>query len=60
LSPPFPFSFDAFLADFDGRFEWFAALTGLAAFVALIKYKIGIIPLVLACGTAGLVYTLLI
>jgi chromate transporter len=47
-------------AGFGGRFEWFAALTGLAAFVALIKYKIGIIPLVLACGTAGLVYTLLI
>ena len=47
-------------AGFDGRFEWFAALTNLAAFIALFKYKIGIIPVILACGAAGLAYTWLL
>ena len=45
---------------FGGNFEWFSALAGLAAFVALFRYKAGIIPVILACGAAGLVYTLLI
>jgi chromate transporter len=43
-----------------GRFEWFAALAGLAAFIALFRYKAGIIPVIFACGGAGLVYTLFI
>ena len=47
-------------AGFDGRFEWFATLTNLAAFIALFKYKIGIIPVILACGAAGLAYTWLL
>jgi len=47
-------------AGFGGNFEWFSALAGLAAFVALFRYKAGIIPVILACGAAGLVYTLLI
>ena len=40
-------------------FEWFSALIGSATFVALFRYKLGIIPVILACGGAGLVYTLL-
>jgi len=47
-------------AGFSGRFEWFAALAGLVAFIALFRYKAGIIPVIMACGAAGLAYTLLI
>lgn len=46
-------------AGFDGRFEWFSALIGVAAFVALFRYKVGIMPVIAACGAAGLAYTLL-
>lgn len=46
-------------AGFDGGFEWFSALVGVAAFIALSRYKAGIIPVILACGAAGLAYTLL-
>jgi len=44
---------------FTGRFEWFSALIGIAAFLALFRYKIGVIPVVLSCGGIGLAYTLL-
>ena len=44
---------------FAGRFEWFSAAIGVAAFIALFRYKMGIIPLIAACGTFGLAYTLL-
>ena len=44
-------------AGFGGSFQWFAALVGLVAFIALFKYKAGIIPLILACGAAGFAYT---
>jgi len=47
-------------AGFGGGFEWFSAIAGLLAFVALFKYKAGIIPVILACGAAGLAYTLLL
>jgi chromate transporter len=47
-------------AGFGGRFEWFSALAGLAAFIALFRYKAGIIPVILACGAAGLAYTYLL
>ncbi len=39
-------------------FEWFSALIGIAAFIALFRYKLGIIPVILACGVVGLGYTL--
>ena len=39
-------------------FEWFSALIGVAAYVALFRYKVGIIPVILACGVVGLGYTL--
>ncbi len=43
---------------FAGRFEWLPALIGLAAFVALFRYKAGIIPVVGACAATGLALTL--
>ena len=42
---------------FDGNFEWLSAVIGSAALVALFRYKVGIIPLIGACGAAGLIYT---
>lgn len=42
-----------------GTFEWPAALIGLAAGVALFRFKVGVIPLVLGCGLAGLALALL-
>jgi chromate transporter len=45
---------------FSGRFEWFSALVGLAALVALWRYKSGMIPVILGCGAAGLVYRLIV
>jgi chromate transporter len=44
---------------FAGRFEWFSAALGTVAFLALFRYKLGIIPLIAACGTCGLAYTML-
>jgi len=43
---------------FAGRFEWFSALIGIAAFVALWRYKVGIIPVIGGCAAAGLLYAL--
>jgi chromate transporter len=45
---------------FEGTFEWFSALIGLAAFVALFRYKIGIVPVIGTCAVLGLVYSLLL
>ena len=39
-------------------FEWLSAIIGIAAFVALWRYKIGVIPVIAACGAVGIVYTL--
>jgi len=44
---------------FEGRFEWFSALTGAAAFVALFRYRAGIVTVIGACAAAGLGYSLL-
>ena len=37
-----------------GRFDSISAVIGLAAGVALFRFKAGIIPVILACGAAGL------
>jgi len=42
---------------FTAGFEWFAALIGAAAFIALFKYKAGIVPVIGACALTGLCYT---
>jgi len=44
---------------FPGRFDWFSLLVGLASIVALWRYKTGMIPVIFACGTAGLTYRLI-
>ena len=43
---------------YGGGFEWLSAIIGIAAFIALWRYKIGVIPVILACGAAGLAYTM--
>ena len=45
---------------FDAPFEWFSAVIGAAAFVALFKYKTGIVPVIGACAAVGLGYSLLL
>ncbi len=51
---------DASDADpFSGPFEWFSLLITLAAFVALWRYKVGIIPVIGASALAGLAWSLL-
>jgi chromate transporter len=45
---------------FAGRFEWFALLVTGPAFLALWRYKIGIIPVIAASAAAGLGYSLLV
>ncbi len=45
-------------APFAGRFEWFSLLITVAAFLALWRYKVGIIPVIGACAAVGLGYSL--
>lgn len=45
---------------FEATFEWFSALIGIAAFIALFKYKVGIVSVISACAIVGLGYTLLL
>jgi chromate transporter len=42
-----------------GSFEWPSALIGLAAALALFRFKRGVIPVVLCAGLAGLAWTAL-
>lgn len=42
---------------FAGRFEWFSLLITVGAFLALWRFKVGIIPVIGACATAGLVWS---
>ena len=37
-----------------GHFEWMSAAIGVAAAIALFRFKVGVIPVVLASGLAGL------
>jgi chromate transporter len=41
-----------------GPFEWASAIIGLAAGVALFRFKRGVIPVVLGSGVAGLAWQL--
>jgi len=43
-----------------GAVEWASVAIGLAAVVALFRYKVGVIPLIGACAAAGLVRYLLL
>jgi chromate transporter len=44
----------------DGPFDWVSAAIGLAALVALFRFKAGVMPVIGACAVAGLCYRLLI
>lgn len=44
---------------FGTTIEWFSALIGIAAFIALFKYKAGIVTVIGACAVAGLGYSML-
>jgi chromate transporter len=44
-------------APLGGHFEWPALVAGTAAFIALFRYKVGIIWVIAASGAAGLAYT---
>ena len=41
---------------FAGRFDAIAALIGLSALLALLRYKAGVIPVIAACGAAGFLF----
>ena len=44
---------------FSGRFDAVSALISVAAALALFRFKLGVMPLLAACATAGLAMTLL-
>lgn len=50
-----PLTFNTALVGFD----WVSALIGLAAFIALFRFKAGIIQVIGACAALGLIYALL-
>ena len=45
---------------FSGRFDWFSALAGAVAFVALFKLRVGIVTVIGACAAVGLAYSVLL
>jgi chromate transporter len=42
----------------EGSFEWMSAIIGILALAALVRFKTNVIPVILGCGLAGLVYQL--
>jgi chromate transporter len=40
-----------------GPFDWPSAIIGLVALIALWRYKVGVIPVIVACGIAGLAWS---
>lgn len=45
--------------DFSGKFEWVAAIIGILAFIALARFKIGVMTVILASAILGLAYQFL-
>ena len=43
----------------DANFEWVSAVIGVAAFIALFKYKVSIVQVIVACAVIGFGYSLL-
>ncbi len=41
---------------FAGRFGWFSALIGIGAFIALIRFKAGVVTVIGVCAAIGIVY----
>ncbi len=42
--------------NFSGKFEWIAALIGIAAFIALVRFKVGVMTVIIASALLGLGY----
>jgi len=42
--------------DLSGKFEWVAALIGIAAFIALVRFKVGVMTVIIASALLGLAY----
>jgi len=45
---------------FDANFEWVAAVIGSLAFIALIRFKVGVVTVIAACAAMGWGYSLLV
>lgn len=45
---------------FENNFGWASAVLGAAAFIALFKYKAGIVQVIASCAVIGLLYSLLL
>lgn len=45
---------------FDANFEWLSAAIGIAAFIALFKYKAGIVQVIAVCAVIGVLQTIII
>jgi chromate transporter len=43
----------------EGAFDWFSALLGIAALIAIWRYRTGMISVILGCGLVGLAHHLL-
>jgi chromate transporter len=43
----------------DGGLDWFAVGVAAAAFAAMLRFKLGVVPIVLGCGAIGLLYRVL-
>ena len=44
---------------FGAPIDWVSLLIGAVATIALFRFKVGVIPVILACGLAGLAITLI-
>ena len=54
------FAWHVFWPDgFDGRFDWFSAITGIAAFLALVRFKAGVVTVIAGCAAMGVAYSLI-
>jgi len=43
---------------YEGNFEWFSAIIGTAAFIALFRFRAGIVQVIMVCAVIGLAYSL--
>jgi chromate transporter len=43
---------------FGASIAWFSVLLSALAFIALIHYRVNVVPVIIACGTLGLLYSL--
>ncbi|MCC6533352.1 MAG: chromate efflux transporter [Burkholderiales bacterium] len=43
-----------------GRFDWFSAAVGIGAFLALWRFKAGVMVTIAACGALGVAWTLMV